>query len=270
VSPTSTNPIVIPAGGFDMGSDDDRFPADHEGPIRRVDVAEFMASPTIVTNDEFAGFVDATGWVTGAETDGWAFVFAGLLPDEFPATRGVVGSEWWRVVEGADWRHPHGPQSSLDGIGSHPVVQVNWSDAVAYCEWVGGRLFSEAEWEKAARGGLSGARYPWGDELTPQGQHMCNIWQGEFPTRNTLDDGWLATSPVGEFPVNGYGLHDCSGNVWEWTSEAWDDRPGHRVVRGGSYMCHESYCNRYRVGARTSNTPDTAAGNIGFRVAYDM
>ncbi len=270
MSSAPNEPVVIPAGVFAMGTDDDRFPADMEGPVRDVEVAAFMASPTIVTNDEFREFADSTGWSTGAEADGWAFVFAGLLPDEFPATRGVVGSEWWRVVEGADWRHPHGPQSSVDGLGSHPVVQVNWFDAVAYCEWAGGRLFSEAEWEKAARGGLSGARYPWGDELTPQGRHMCNIWQGDFPNHNTLEDGWLGTSPVDEFPANGYGLHDCAGNVWEWTSEVWEDRPGHRVVRGGSYLCHESYCNRYRVGARTSNTPDTAAGNIGFRVAFDL
>lgn len=252
-----------------MGTDNDRFPADHEGPPRLVEVPEFAASVAVVTNAEFGRFVEDTGWVTGAERDGWAFVFGGLLPDDFPPTRGVVGSEWWRVVEGADWRHPNGPQSTVDQLGDHPVVQVNWFDASAYCGWVGGRLFVEAEWEKAARGGLSGATYPWGDELMPNGRHMCNIWQGEFPVHNSLDDGWLGTSPVKEFPPNGFGLFDCAGNVWEWTSQAWGDRPGHRVVRGGSYLCHESYCNRYRVGARTSNTPDTAAGNIGFRVAFD-
>jgi len=276
---------LIPGGDFMMGSDNDRFPADHEGPPHSVEVREFMASATMVTNAEFAGFVDTTGWVTGAEHDGWAFVFAGLLPDDFPPTRAVVGSEWWRVVEGSDWRHPHGPHSTLDQLENHPVVQVNWFDATAYCAWVGGRLFSEAEWEKAARGGLAGATYPWGDELTPDGIHRCNIWQGEFPTRNTLDDGWLATSPVKAFAPNGHGLHDCAGNAWEWTAQPWTaqprtaqprtdeprtDRAGHRVLRGGSYLCHESYCNRYRVGARTSNTPDTAAGNIGFRVAFDV
>jgi len=255
-----------------MGSRNDRFPADHEGPVRSVEVREFMASATLVTNDEFGRFIAATGWITGAERDGWAFVFGGLLPDDFPPTRAVAGSEWWRVVEGADWRHPHGPQSDLAdhaGLADHPVVQVNWFDATAYCAWMGGRLFSEPEWEKAARGGLVGATYPWGDELTPDGNHLCNIWQGEFPTHNTLDDGWVATSPVTAFPPNGYGLHDCAGNVWEWTAEPWADRVGHRVLRGGSYLCHESYCNRYRVGARTSNTPDTAAGNIGYRVAFD-
>ena len=149
------------------------------------------------------------------------------------------------------------------------MVHVNWFEAQAYAAWVGGRLPSEAEWEKAARGGLDQALYAWGDELTPGGEHRCNIWQGTFPTENALDDGWLGTSPVGTYEPNGFGLVDVAGNVWEWTSDWWDERAEARAMRGGSYLCHDSYCNRYRVSARSSNTPDTPTGNLGFRVAWD-
>ncbi len=259
--------IDVPAGTFLMGTDDRRFPADGEGPVRPVTTGAYSIAATPVTNDEFAAFIDATGTVTLAEREGWSFVFGGLLPDEFPPTRGVVGAEWWRVVEGADWRHPAGPQSDVTEIGDHPVVHVNWTEAGAYAAWAGGRLPTEAEWERAARGGLEQATYPWGDELTPDGEHRGNIWQGVFPTENTLDDGYLGTSPVDAFPPNAWGLHDVAGNVWEWTADHFEGRDGHRVMRGGSYLCHESYCNRYRVGARSSNTFDTSTGNIGFRVA---
>lgn len=252
-----------------MGTDDGRFPADREGPVRSVDVPAFAIGRAPVTNAEFATFVERTGLVTLAESDGWTFVFAGLLPDDFPPTRGVAGGEWWRAVEGADWRHPAGLHSGLDGLDDHPVVHVNWFEAQAYAGWVGGRLPSEAEWEKAARGGLDQARYAWGDELTPGGEHRCNIWQGTFPTENALDDGWLGTSPVGSYEPNGFGLVDVAGNVWEWTSDWWDERAEARAMRGGSYLCHDSYCNRYRVSARSSNTPDTPTGNLGFRVAWD-
>ncbi len=262
--------VELPSGSFLMGTGDTRFPADCEGPVREVHVDAHAISTRLVTNDDFAAFADATGTVTLAEREGWSFVFGGLLPDDFPPTRGVVGAEWWRAVEGADWRHPHGPHSDLDGLGDHPVVHVTWFEAVAYAEWAGGRLPTEAEWERAARGGLEQARYPWGDELTPGGAHHCNIWQGTFPVDNTLDDGWLGTSPVGAFPPNGFGLHDVAGNVWEWGADGFAGRADHRVIRGGSYLCHDSYCNRYRVGARSSNTPDTSTGNIGMRVAADV
>ena len=261
--------ITIPAGPFSMGTDDDRFPADREGPIRTVEVDTFSIGRAPVTNTEFAAFVAQTGFTTLAESDGWSFVFGGLLPDEFPPTRGVVGAEWWRAVDGADWRHPTGPHSDLDGLGDHPVTHVNWFEATACAEWLGGRLPTEAEWEKAARGGLRQARYAWGDELEPEGQHYCNIWQGAFPGDNTLDDGWLGTSPVGSFPANGFGLVDVAGNVWEWTGDWWDEQAEQRAMRGGSYLCHDSYCNRYRVGARSANTPDTPTGNLGFRVVWD-
>jgi sulfatase modifying factor 1 len=261
--------IDMAAGEFRMGTDDSRFPADLEGPIRSVATDAYSIAVGPVTNEEFAAFVAVTGLTTLAETEGWSFVFGGLLPDEFPPTRGVVGAEWWRAVEGADWRHPYGPQSDLSEVANHPVSHVNWTEANAYAEWVGGRLPTEAEWERAARGGLDQTTYPWGDELTPGGVHRCNIWQGTFPMDNTLDDGFVGTSPVGTFAPNDWGLYDVAGNVWEWCADSFEGRDAHRVIRGGSYLCHESYCNRYRVGARSSNTLDTATGNMGFRVASD-
>ena len=260
--------VEVPAGTFLMGTSDDRFPADREGPVREIATETYLIASHLVTNDEFAAFVKATGLITLAESDGWSFVFAGVLPDDFCETRGVVGAEWWRVVEGGDWQHPAGPQSNLEGLGTHPVVHVTWTEAAAYAAWVGGRLPSEVEWERAARGGLEQATFAWGDELTPGGVHQCNIWQGTFPTRNTLDDQWFATSPVGSYPPNGFGLYDTAGNVWEWCAD-WFDEGRSRVIRGGSYLCHDSYCNRYRVGARSSNTPDTCTANMGIRIAAD-
>jgi formylglycine-generating enzyme required for sulfatase activity len=170
-------------------------------------------------------------------------------------------------VHGATWRAPEGPGSDLDGRLDHPVVHVSWHDAVAYCAWSGKRLLTEAEWEYAARGGLVQKRYPWGDELTPGGRHMCNIWQGQFPVRNTAEDGYRGTAPVDAFEPNGFGLYNVSGNVWEWCADPWGGDG--RVMRGGSYMCHDSYCNRYRVAARTRNTADSSGGNLGFRCARD-
>ncbi|MDW3219257.1 MAG: formylglycine-generating enzyme family protein [Acidimicrobiales bacterium] len=268
-SPAGSLPAMaaVEAGSFRMGTDHGRFPADREGPVREATTADYAIALTPVTNDDFAHFVDATGLTTFAESEGWSFVFGGLLPDDFPPTRGVVGAEWWRAVEGADWRHPFGPQSDLAGLGDHPVVHVTWQEAAAYAAWVGGRLPTETEWERAARGGLDQATFAWGDELTPGGESHCNIWQGTFPTDNTLDDGWYGTSPVATYPSNGFGLHDVAGNVWEWCADDFDGRPDHKVIKGGSYLCHDSYCNRYRVGARSSNTFDTSTGNMGFRVA---
>jgi sulfatase modifying factor 1 len=277
--------VLLPGGRFLMGTEDsDGFPADGEGPVRQVELRAFYVDVCAVSNERFAAFAQATGYVTDAERYGWAFVFAGLLPDDFPQTRGVAAAPWWRQVEGADWRRPFGPQSSLAGLGDHPVVHVSWNDASAYCGWAGKRLPTEAEWEYAARGGLEGKRFPWGDELTPGGQHMMNVWQGTFPSRNTLEDGYLGTAPVAAFPPNGYGLHNVSGNVWEWCSD-WFSPGFHvsgsrgnpagppsgraKVIRGGSYLCHASYCNRYRVAARSSNSPDSSSGNTGFRCARD-
>ena len=178
-------------------------------------------------------------------------------------------------MPGADWRHPEGPRSGVDDRWDHPVVHVSWHDATSYSAWAGVRLPREAEWEYAARGGLEGRRFPWGDTLRPDGEHRMNVWQGRFPTHNTLDDGYLGTAPVHAFAANGYGLHNMTGNVWEWTVDAFDAAPGaraaagRRALRGGSYLCHGSYCRRYRVSARMGSTPDSSAGNIGFRVVAD-
>lgn len=278
--------VEIPELSFSMGTDDPAgFRGDGEGPIRTVAVPAFTLDACAVTNDEFAAFVEATGHVSDAERFEWSFVFHLFLPDDFPDTRAVADAPWWRQVYGADWAHPFGPHSDLRGLGAHPVVHVSWGDATAYCTWAGVRLPSEAEWEGAARGGLDQARYPWGDDLAPGGTTRCNIFEGTFPTDNTAEDGFVGTCPVGTFPPNGYGLHNVAGNVWEWTADWFsptfhrDDRPATRVdpqgppdgpgkvIRGGSYLCHDSYCNRYRVGARSMNTVDASTGNLGFRVA---
>ena len=267
-----------------MGNDrGDGYPADGEGPVHPVHLDDFGLDPLTVTNARFAAFADATGHVTEAERYGWSFVFGGLLPDDFPPTRAVAQAPWWRQVYGADWRHPEGPHSDVDDRMDHPVVHVSWNDAVAYCAWAGGRLPTEAEWEHAARGGLDGQPFPWGAELEPGGEHRMNVFQGRFPAENTCADGYAATAPAGAYPPNGYGLHQMTGNVWEWVGDWFDagyyaaspvaDPRGpaagdRRVMRGGSYLCHASYCNRYRVDARSANTPDSSAGNIGFRVAY--
>jgi formylglycine-generating enzyme required for sulfatase activity len=195
-------------------------------------------------------------------------VFAGLLPDDFPPTRAVAAAPWWRQVEGACWRRPEGPHSDVEARMDHPVVHVSWNDATAFARWAGKRLPTEAEWECAARGGLEGKPFPWGDELEPGGRHRMNVWQGRFPDQNTLADGFYGTCPVDAFEPNGYGLHNTTGNVWEWTAD-WHDaaRPADRGARGGSYLCHESYCRRYRVSARNPMTADSSSGNVGFRCA---
>jgi formylglycine-generating enzyme required for sulfatase activity len=278
--------LRLEGGEFLMGTEDaDGYPADGEGPVHRVALRPFSIETEAVTNEQFRAFVTATGHVTAAEEFGWSFVFAGLLPDEFPDTRGVAQAPWWRQVYGADWTHPEGPQSGLGDRDDHPVVHVSWDDAQGYCAWAGTRLPTEAEWEYAARGGLEQHRFPWGDELEPGGEHRMNVWQGAFPADNTCADGWYGTAPVTAFPPNGFGLHNPTGNVWEWcgdwfaaeyyaTSPA-EDPTGpatgtHRVMRGGSYLCHDSYCNRYRVAARSGNTPDTSTGNLGFRCVTDI
>lgn len=250
-----------------VGSDDPDHP--EEWPVQEVDVAPFRIASRAVTNHEFAAFVAATGHRTDAELFGSSFVFAGLLPDEFPPTRGVVEAPWWREVPGASWAHPVGPQSGVAGLEEHPVVHVSRTDAEAYAAWRGVRLPSEIEWEHAARGGLVGQPFPWGAELEPDGQHRMNVWQGTFPTRDTGADGWRGTCPVDAFPANRFGLHNTTGNVWEWCAGVWtSDDPG-GVSRGGSYLCHASYCRRYRVAARQRHATDSSAGNLGFRLAAD-
>jgi formylglycine-generating enzyme required for sulfatase activity len=262
--------IDLEAGEFNMGSDDRyAYPDDGEGPVRRVRVEAFAVDPCAVSNAEFGRFADDTGHVTEAERFGWSFVFGGLLPDDFPPTRGVAAAPWWRQVEEADWRRPEGPHSDIESRGDQPVVHVSWNDAQAYCTWAGKRLPTEAEWEYAARGGLEGRVFPWGDELEPDGEHRMNVWQGTFPNENTQADGFYGTAPVDAFPTNGYGLHNTTGNVWEWCADQFSPDQPNRSTRGGSYLCHESYCRRYRVAARNSLEPDSTTGNTGFRCVQD-
>lgn len=284
----STNDMVrIEGGEFLMGTNSKTgFPADGEGPIRKIKVDAFYIDPYTVTNAEFKTFIDETQYKTDAERFGWSFVFYKLLSEATLKTvdQKVHQTPWWYVVQGANWAHPEGPESTIADRLDHPVIHISWNDAQAYCEWAGKRLPTEAEWEYAARGGLQQKMYPWGDELTPNGEHYCNIWQGAFPETNTLEDGYLGTAPVNSYPPNGYGLYQVAGNVWEWCSDWFatnihqrggkDNPKGanngeSRVMRGGSYLCHHSYCNRYRVAARSSNTPDSSTGNLGFRCAKD-
>lgn len=272
--------VEIPGGGFRMGSEDPlAYPGDGESPIRSVELAPYRIDACAVTNAEFAEFAAETGYVTEAEREGWSFVFAGLLPDDFPPTRAAADAPWWRQVPGASWRLPEGPRSGIDERLDHPVVHVSWSDAAEYALWAGKRLPTEAQWERAARGG-SGDRWPWGDEIAPDGVQRMNVWQGVFPTENSLEDGWLGTCPADAFEPNPFGAFNMCGNVWEWCFDwhglperdppadpqgpAWGDL---KVLKGGSYLCHESYCARYRPPGRIGQPPDGTAGNIGFRCA---
>ncbi|MET9736103.1 formylglycine-generating enzyme family protein [Streptomyces sp. NPDC006458] len=276
--------LDLPGGAFSMGTDDPvGYPADGEGPVRTVELSPFRIAPTTVTNAQFAAFAKATGYVTDAERFGFSYVFEGFLPAALAEVSPVVPAvPWWRAVTGASWRHPEGPGSAFAARQHHPVVHVSWNDAEAYCAWSGTRLPTEAEWEFAARGGLDRARYPWGDELAPDGRELLNIFDGDFPTPRPGARG--GTVPAKSYRPNGYGLFNVVGNVWEWCAD-WFSPDFHRtgprtdpagppsglarVMRGGSHMCHASYCNRYRVAARSSNTPDSSAGNIGFRVSAD-
>jgi sulfatase modifying factor 1 len=282
-APPRSGMAAIPGGAFLMGTDDkEGFPEDGEGPIRQVTVAPFLMDRRAVTNSQFAEFVRATRYKTEAERFGWSYVFYQFVSQRSQQrVKGVSGqAHWWLAVKGANWSHPEGPDSTLRQRDNHPVIHVSWNDALAYCAWAGTRLPTEAEWEFAARGGLEQRRYPWGDEMTPAGVFMCNTWQGRFPEVNAADDGYAGTAPAGAFLPNGYGLYNVVGNVWEWCAD-WFSANYHltgprdnpvgppsgqsRVVRGGSYLCHKSYCNRYRVAARSANTPDSSAGNLGFR-----
>ena len=277
--------LRLPGGDFRMGSDDPwSYPDDGEGPIHAVTLSPYRIDPMAVSNARFAEFIDATGYTTDAERFEWSFVFAGLLPDDFPPTRGVADAPWWRQVFGADWSHPEGPNSTVGDRMDHPAVHVSWRDAAAFCQWAGGRLPTEAEWENAARGGLDGAAFPWGDELEPDGTHRMNVFQGTFPNHDSGADGFIGTAPVDSFVPNGLGLFNMTGNVWEWCADWYDPayyassparnprgpaRGTHRVMRGGSYLCHDSYCNRYRVAARSGNAVDSSTGNLGFRCVAD-
>jgi formylglycine-generating enzyme required for sulfatase activity len=279
----------LEGGPFLMGTEtDEGFPADGEGPVREVTLDPFYLDTFPVTYRQFREFVKGADYNTESERFGWSFVFHNQLPPEkyrALVEDTVAGHEWWCKVPAADWAHPEGPDSSIETRLDLPVTHVSWNDAAAYAKWAGKRLPREAEWEFAVRGGLEQKTYPWGDELTPGGKHLCNIWQGEFPRHDTAEDGYAGPCPVDAFPPNGFGIYSMTGNVWEWVAD-WFSPDYHvtatrlnpvgpssgaaRVMRGGSFLCHKSYCNRYRVAARTSNAPDSATGNLGFRCARDV
>ena len=298
---TSPAMSLIEGGSFLMGSND-HYP--EEAPARQASVESFWIDTAPVTNAAFAEFVADTGYVTVAEIAPKAedypdadpaMLFAGssvfIQPTQFPIRPDPM--LWWNYVAGANWRHPLGADSSIDGLEDHPVVHVAHIDAQAYAEWAGKRLPTEAEWEFAARGGLEGAAFAWGDELAPDGAMLANYWQGPFPKTNLLLDGFDRTSPVGSFPPNGYGLYDMIGNVWEWTSDPYSQpaKPGAKcctpgkpsgqsathseegfavmVMKGGSHLCAANYCQRYRPAARYPQTVESSTSHIGFRCARD-
>jgi formylglycine-generating enzyme required for sulfatase activity len=288
----------IPGGEFWMGST--AF-ADAQ-PVHRVSVDGFWMDRTEVTNEQFAKFVKATGYITVAEKQPDPKDFPGAPKDKLkpfsivfkrPAPEAKNAEKeplfWWAISYGASWKRPEGPKSDLKGRERHPVVHVCWHDAIAYCKWAKKRLPTEAEWEFAARGGLDRKKYPWGDELTPKKKWQCNIWQGKFPLHNTKEDGFEGTAPVGSFPVNGYGLADMAGNVWEWCNDWYDaktytkearrnpkgpskssetDEP-RRAQRGGSFLCAASHFAGYVVGARGKGEPSSAYNHCGFRCVRD-
>jgi sulfatase modifying factor 1 len=274
----------ITGGEFTMGSDaPEAVPGDGEGPTRRVVVGDFSISPTTVTNREFAEFVRATRYVTDAERCGSSFVFYLQVPETARqnARQVAAGLPWWLPIAYASWQRPEGPGTHIHARPDHPVVHVSWNDCQAYCAWAGTRLPTEAQWEFAARGGFEGRTFPWGQTLECDGAPRCNVWRGVFP--NAPADGWLpGPAPALSYEPNGYGLYNLCGNVWEWCGDWFSPtyqaetptvdpqfmRPtGRRSMRGGSFLCHDSYCNRYRVSARSSNTAESSASNCGFRVA---
>jgi formylglycine-generating enzyme len=296
--------VWVPGGTFLMGSNR-HYP--EEGPAHRARVDPFWMDSHVVTNADFRRFVEATGYVTVAEVAPDPRDYPGALPEMLhPSSLVFVKPHqrvdlndirnWWVFVRGADWRHPQGPQSTVDELDDHPVVHVSYRDAEAYAAWAGKALPTEAEWEFAARGGLEGAEFPWGNEPTP-GRYMANYWQGEFPWQNLASDGFERTSPVGAFPHNDFGLHDMVGNVWEWTSDWYQSRHPEekhkaccipqnprggrkrdsfdpcqpkiriprKVLKGGSHLCAANYCYRYRPAARFPHAIDTSTCHIGFR-----
>ena len=279
------NMVKLDGGCFWMGSENaSNILSDGEAPERFVTLNPFYISRYPVTVEQFAEFVSSTGYRSEAECFGWSFVFRNHLPAD-RAGSWAFETPWWVRIDGADWCHPEGLGSSASARQHHPAIHVSWNDATAYCNWAGLRLPTEAEWEFASRGGLDRKDFPWGEELTPNGVHMCNVWQGSFPELDEGEDGFTGVAPADTFRPNGFGLYTTIGNVWEWCRDYFDATTHlcsttlnpvgpptgiSRVLKGGSFLCHESYCRRYRNPARVGNSPDTSSGNIGFRVARDL
>lgn len=275
--------IFVEGGVFTMGLDKPVFEQDGEGPPREVTISSFYLDKYEVSNAEYAEFVEETEYVTETEGFGNSFVVEYFVSKEVldGITQAVANAPWWLPVDGASWKHPEGIDSDISDRMDHPVVHVSWKDADTFCKWSNKRLPTEAEWEYAARAGLKNRLFPWGNNETPRGEHWMNIWQGTFPSNNTLDDGYAGTAPVDTYPPNKYGFYNMVGNVWEWVSDWWTvthssapskdpkgpSRGTEKVKKGGSFMCHKEYCYRYRCGARNQNTPDSSASNLGFRCA---
>ncbi len=279
------NAVLIPGGSSLVGTSRPGILNDGEGPLRKSRISAFEMGATTVTNAEFEQFVAATGHVTEAERLGWSFVFWAQVPEAVGPTRGVPEAKWWRWVDGANWRDINGPGTQAKAWHpDHPVVQVSWNDARAYAAWAGGRLPTEAEWEHAARGGLGDVRFPWGMQEPDDTDYLpCNIWQGDFPKTNTHADGYSTTAPARSFAPNGYGLYNMVGNVWEWTSDRFSIKSlkkqvrarlagmkGYYLSKGGSFLCHRSYCYRYRIAARSGTSPDSTTTHTGFRVIWPV
>ncbi|BCP56766.1 hypothetical protein SUT007_02240 [Streptococcus parasuis] len=284
--------IKIPGGIYRIGTDQkEGFDADFETPSIEVNIESFYMDETSVTNKEFQVFVDATNYITEAEKFGWSYVFHLFVSDHLRSRNIVKETPWWIAVPGASWKEPEGPGSSISDRMDHPVVHITRNDAVAYCRWSGKRLPTEAEWEVAAKGGTEFEKFYWGEELVlSDGVHRCNTWQGIFPTKNTKEDGYLATAPVKTYPANPLGLYEMIGNVWEWCvnpgkldlstfqivsgQDFWreyqviDDAL--YAIKGGSFLCHSVYCNRYRMNARNSSTAMSSSQNMGFRCVRDI
>lgn len=276
--------VVIPGGMAQVGTLNPQIPNDGESPPRKVAVKPFQMGRTTIKNEEFADFVRDTKYVTEAERFGWSFVFWQQVPERIGATEGALDLEWWRRVDGANWRDINGPDTAEVWHPDHPAVHISWNDAQAFAKWAGGRLPTEAEWEHAARGGLGDVPFPWGEaEPDDIATLPCNIWQGKFPQVNTAADGYATTAPALSYEPNGYGLYNMVGNVWEWTSEPYKVRSlkkkvkdrlshmkGYKLFKGGSFLCHRSYCYRYRIAARSAASPDSSTTHQGFRVVWPM
>lgn len=278
--------VHLPGGWARTGTDEPFLPHDGEGPSRRSKINPFAIDPFAVTNRWFGEFVAETGYLTEAESFGWSAVFFAFLPENLRTSPGANAASWWRRIDGSCWRYPEGPYSSIEDRREHPVVHISWNDAQVFATWAGGRLPTEAEWEYAAHGGIKPGRFPWGEKEPDDSAVLpCNIWQGTFPTLNTAADGFAGTAPVDAFEPNGFGLYNMVGNTWEWCADAFRvhslsrsaklrnaaaQASSEHLMKGGSYLCHKSYCYRYRIAARAGASGDTSTGHVGFRIAFDI